>query len=286
MSTPSKKRTFSYTILRYVHDAATGEFANLGILLFMQDEMHVYSKFRTSTGRVVSFFPGVKANSLRRQINNLRHAAESLTANSNMLQLANISDVLDISRRILPTDDSSLQWSPASSGITADPEKTTNQLFERFVLKHDEHKGRDRFTENEIWSSFRKNLPTKELLSHFVSKTISAKDDEVEFQHAWKNGIWHCLAPLSFDLSSPERIKDKAHKWLGQIASVNSAHEKFKIYFLLAKPQEENLMKAYEGACRILKKIPVDVEMVEENQFESFGKQLSHEIETHNQSVH
>jgi hypothetical protein len=46
-------------------------------------------------------------------------------------------------------------------------------------------------------------------------------DDEIKFDRAWKNGVWHCLACVVW-LVSPESFAKKA-LWLGQITSVNSA---------------------------------------------------------------
>src|SRR6266404_2302575 len=54
--------------------------------------------------------------------------------------------------------------------------------------------------------------------------------DEVEFEYAWKNEQWHCLKPLSFNLTAAESIREKAHRWLGQITSVKDTKETFKVY--------------------------------------------------------
>ena len=44
---------------------------------------------------------------------------------------------VDYARIALPLDDSSLQWSPIGAGLTADPQKTFDQLYHRFVARHD-----------------------------------------------------------------------------------------------------------------------------------------------------
>jgi hypothetical protein len=56
-----------------------------------------------------------------------------------------------------------------------------------------------------------------------------AKDDEIDFQHAWKNGAWHCLEPVSFDLLRADSIREKAHKVLGELTSLRDATEPFKV---------------------------------------------------------
>jgi hypothetical protein len=66
-------------------------------------------------------------------------------------------------------------------------------------------------------------------------KTISVKDDEIEFRHAWKSGAWHCLQPVSFDLVRTDSIRDKAHNVLGELTSVRDAKESLKVYLLVGK---------------------------------------------------
>lgn len=88
------------------------------------------------------------------------------------------------------------------------------------------------------------------------------QDDEVEFEYAWKNDQWHCLEPLSFDLTAAESIREKAHRWLGQIMSVKDARERFKVYLLLGEPQTEKLKPAFEKGLSILNKMPVEKELI------------------------
>ena len=119
------------------------------------------------------------------------------------------------------------------------------------------------------------------MLRHFQPKKIAVQDDEVEFQYAWKNGVWHCLEPLSFDLAAAETIRDKAHRWLGHIASVRNATEPFKLYLLIGAPQQEQLQPAFLNAMSILGKIPGDKEIVLENEASSLAARIAQEIDAH-----
>ena len=47
------------------------------------------------------------------------------------------STAVDFASRILPHDDSSLQWSKLGSGLTRDPSCELESLFDRMVLQHD-----------------------------------------------------------------------------------------------------------------------------------------------------
>ena len=52
------KTAYSYTVLRYVHDTATGEFINVGVALLAPEQKFVLGEFRTTYGALKKNFPG------------------------------------------------------------------------------------------------------------------------------------------------------------------------------------------------------------------------------------
>jgi hypothetical protein len=106
-------------------------------------------------------------------------------------------------------------------------------------------------------------------------------DHPPPFSHAWKNGLWHCLEPLSFDLASAEGIKEKAHKLLGRMLSVKDSGEDFKLYLLLGEPRDEALRPAYEKALKNLRKLPVENELIFESEAIDFTNRLAEQMEVH-----
>ncbi len=140
---------------------------------------------------------------------------------------------------------------------------------------------RERRTEDDVWRHFKRNLESRQLLQYFEPAKIAVRDDEIDFQYTWKNGVLHCLEPVSFDLSSPEGIKDKAHRWLGRVTSVANSPDKFRMYFLVGQPQDEGLIKAYEDALSILGKIQVDKAIYREQQADELTELLAREVEEH-----
>ena len=53
------KTAYTYTVLRYVHDTATGEFVNVGVALYAPDANFVRALCRTTYGRLTKVFPGM-----------------------------------------------------------------------------------------------------------------------------------------------------------------------------------------------------------------------------------
>jgi hypothetical protein len=87
-------------------------------------------------------------------------------------------------------------------------------------------------TTQQFGGPVRDRLAELKLADRLQPKTIASPFDRVEFDHAWKNGKWHCFQPLSFDLANEETIREKARRWAGQMLALKEATEPFKLYFL------------------------------------------------------
>ncbi len=275
------KTAYTYTVLRYVHDTTTGEFMNVGVAIHAPEARYASAICRTTYSRLTKTFPGMDGEAFRGLMRFIQSCFEKMGDKlKNELPLdGKPSSALDLAHTILPADDSSLQWSPVGSGLTDDPSQTLEALFDRLVTRYDERPQAERRTNEDVWRKYKRNLEVRHVLKHLQPKKITVQDDEVEFEHAWKNGVWHCLEPLSFDLSSPDSIKRKAHEWLGQIESVKNASEPFKLYLLLGEPQQDELRPAFDNAVSILNKVPVEKEIVHEKEAGQFSERFAREIE-------
>jgi len=162
------------------------------------------------------------------------------------------SNAGDFAKFISKIDDSSFVWSSVSSGITEDPNSAIEKIFDRYVAKFDslDRSGR---TDADIWRPVKDLLNSKQLTGRLQSKVIESDFDQVEFDHAWKNGKWHCYQPVSFDLVTEDSIRDKAARWVGHLWALREAHDDFEPYFLVGAPSNENLRPVYNRAVEMLK---------------------------------
>lgn len=279
----STKTPYSFTVLRYVHDIATGEFLNVGVALLAPEHRYVNALCRTTFQRLKTVFPTLDGESFRASMRHVTHEFERLHEQlRDQLPLRDLgAGVMGCAHSVLGADDSSLQWSPMGAGVTVDPERTLEQLYDRFVMAYDKHTATPRRQDDDVWRHFSHELQQRQVLKHFVPKTIAVRDDQLEFEHAWKNGVWHCLAPVSFDLASADSIRDKAHRWLGQLTSVAQSDEAFKLYFLVGRPSQDELVPAFESALSILGKVRVEREVFHEGQAGALSDRLANEVRAH-----
>lgn len=116
---------YTYTVLRYIHDIATGEFCNVGILLYSQQPQFLFCYTVEDLNRVKRFFP-TTGDSL---LTLLREIEDSV--NKKRKPFIRAKSAIAIAYSVLPYDDSSLQWSNEGGGQSDDPEAVLMALFER-----------------------------------------------------------------------------------------------------------------------------------------------------------
>ena len=170
----------------------------------------------------------------------------------------------------LPGDDSALQWSQTGTGLTANPARTFERLYERYVARYDSSPIEHR-SDEDVWRPVRDKLMERGIKVPFEPRTVVGAQDRIVFERAWKNGRWHACEPVSLDMTDAEAIMDKARRWRGHLAAVaDGASERIDLHFLLGRPQNGSLMSAYETAKAILAHASFVTDVVEDNDIDAF----------------
>jgi hypothetical protein len=276
------KEPYSYVVLRYIHDILTGEFVNVGLVMVVPGRPLILRKARKTFGRIKNVFPDLDSDSYKRAIEAIERGMKAFDRSLKTEDMFKGEKTAgDYGRIALPFDDSSLQWSPVGAGLTADPQKTFDQLFHRFVARYDRASERRR-NDEDVWRPVEAKLKEQGINLELEPKRIEGITDAVEFRHAWKNGRWHVYEPLSFDLSDADNIKFKARRWLGHLSAVKlGATEDVQVHFIVGRPQSESLVPAYINALDILRQVPFDNDVFEENQLDEFVNQIEDEMRQH-----
>ncbi|MBI5100038.1 MAG: DUF3037 domain-containing protein [Nitrospirae bacterium] len=277
------KIPYTFSILRYVHDVLTGEFVNVGVILFAPKAKYLNALCTTRYSRISKIFSDFDNEHFRKSVRYIQATIEE--EGERLLNELPFKEPADNAKRfaarILPVDDSSLQFSPEGYGLTEHPEKTLEQIYDRYVEKYYEKVERISRTDDDVWRVYKKPFEEKRILSHLISHKITGNNYEHEFNYSWKNEKWHVNEPISFDLIDTNEIIDKAHKWLGRMESLHDGGEPFKLNVLLGSPREEKVKSVYIKAQNILNKMPCDHEFIKEDQAETFAENLKKEIEKH-----
>jgi hypothetical protein len=274
------KTAYSFVTLRYVHDVVTGEFANVGVVLYAPEQRHLEARFTSSYERLNALFLKIDHANYRNLLRYIGNRFVELAAEvRDGLELAPVQGVEELVRRVLPQDDSSLQWSSPGGGFSSDLGETVGQLYGRMVERYTRGGEQGSRTDEEIAKPFKTGL--KKAVEKLHQKVIETKDYRYEFEYAWQNSIWHLYEPVSFDLMEPGSILEKASRWLGRGVALSESAEQFKIHFLLGEPKRPGMEKAFENAHHLLEKIPGNPDLIEESGLEAFGDLVASEIENH-----
>lgn len=277
------RQPYTFLILRYRHDPASGEQLNVGVVLHSPKSQFLGARFRKAYGRVSKTFPDLDGATLRQDLTRIESAFSKMNGRESGDLFFGTNDASTLAHRIIGKDDGSLIWSEMGSGITNNAEDTLEALFTRFVTQYEEA-GSARRTDADIWRPVRDRLLELKIASIFEKKTISSKRDEVEFEHAWKNGQWHCMQPLSFDLASADSIQEKAARWVGHMVGLSKSTEQFHPYFIVGRPADPALDFAYRRAVDFISDAPLTPTVIAEEDIVGFVDELADKVAAHERS--
>ena len=277
------KTPYSFSVLRYIHDVVTGEFINVGVVLYAPKVRFLRAICTSRYGRLTRMFSNVNGDHFRQVLRyiqaRLEEEGERLASEFPFDKLP--LGVLEFTTKILPVDDSSLQFSPEGYGITENLQETLEKLYNRYVEQYYDRPERHSRSDEDIWKVFKKSLEEKRILSNLKPHQIVGNNYDYEFKYCWQNQKWHIHEPVSFDLIEPASVTDKANGWLGRIMSLNDGGESFKLNILLGAPQDERLKPAFVKAQNIMNRMPCEHEFINEDEAEDFAENLRKEIEEH-----
>lgn len=273
-----EERTFSFTVLRYVHDVVAGEFLNVGVVMYAPTDGILKMKTRESIKRLRQAFPEIDLQAFRTTMKGIQRGISLLArdAGRGPFTVGNL-DARKHALKVLPDEDSSFQWSPVGGGLTSDPQGTFDWLFNRFVSQHDAvavHRRSDR----DIWRPVQKKLAERGVNVPFEEKVVAGTKDSIKFKSAWKNGSWHAYEAVSLDLAEENGIKNKARRWLGHLSAVAVGNsDDLQLHFLVGRPMHESLLPAYETGKAILSGSPYACEVVDENHTDALVNSIEQE---------
>lgn len=277
------KTPYAFSVLRYVHDTVTGEFANVGIALYVPEPRYLGAICTNSYRRFSEFFGGIDGPHVRRLLRHVQGGIEELgeRLRSELPLPPDHANILGWLAQVLPPDDSTLQFGPVRGGLTSDPQATLENLYERFVDSYGQALQRPTRTDEDVLKVLRQALAERHVLPHLHSKLIVGADYEHEFPLAWKNGVWHTSEAVSFDLVDSGSMIEKANRWLGRSINLRESQEEFKLHLFLGTPRDDKLLSTFTRAKNILHKMPVDHEFIGEEDAADFSDVVAKEIDEH-----
>lgn len=278
------KTSYTYAVIRYVHDPAAGESLNIGVVLWAPATRFLGARLEVRYERLSNTFAGFDGDHYKRALGHFESSLASLHqefTDSLFLPINSLQNVQQVMALVWPDEDLSFRIGPMLAGIGEDPELALDEIFHRFVeSQYPQHK-RDKRSDEEVWSVFNRPLIRTRVSRRLAPKVISTDEFSLKFDHSFKNGRWHVLEPVSMDYARPESLQKKATAWLGNATAIEGHPELATLYLLLGKPQKEEHKVAYNKAKNLLRKMPIEHVLVEEDEAEEFAKHIAAYMRAH-----
>jgi hypothetical protein len=276
------KVAYSYSVLRYVHDPVSQEFVNIGVAVFSPEARYLRAICTTNYGRITNMFEKIDGQRFRQITRAIQEQIRAVGDDYGFgLPFESALTVDHLLARVLPADDSGLQFSKSGVGLSADLDQTLSDLYQRHVEHYAALAESTRRTDEDVWRVFREPLDKFHVTPRLRPKQIVASSYEYEFERSWKNEIWHVCEPVSFDMVEAGSMLEKANRWVGRATSLMDSSEPFRIHMLLGEPTDDRLMPAFVKAQNILNKMPVKKEFVRESEAQAFAEELAREVQKH-----
>lgn len=277
-------KKYSYAILQYRHDFWSGEALNVGVLLFCRSAKYLSLKTRKSGGRLFAAYPELDRGALSEDLRDIKRAFEKLSSSiaQDLLFCTDLpslgdrghEDVRTLALHVLKQDSSSLRWINFGAGVALNPTNAHEDLMERYVLRHEKERDEVRRDDDEVFEPVKAKLRVAGIADKLESHIVSAPLQNVEFKHAIQNGIWHCVQPLSFDLTTEQGMLAKANNWTGKLYNLKE-QPNFRTYFLTGKPSTTALNRTYLNVLGMLRNAPTAPQVIEEDQSSHLVDQLA-----------
>jgi hypothetical protein len=278
--------TYQYQLIRYQHDHFTGEFVNMGIIVYSPEMNFLECKVTNRYQRLNDFFPAANGKFTRKI---LHHIEQQIRKAANTLQelFAPSNNLLVITDKILPPDNNAIRLSEVRTALDVDMNAALHYLYFEMVEKNTEEAAdKTSLSDEEVWKNKYKQYFDKYNLSNTLTKhVVETPNDKFEFDLAWKNEIWHCYQPVSFYLVNKDSIKDKVYKWAGRVKGLQEAREKVHLTLLASLNPEYAEMKSFmDHFIEVHNNPNISVDVVLENDAEKIAKSIRRQMDEHTEA--
>ncbi|MAS92883.1 MAG: hypothetical protein CMO55_06760 [Verrucomicrobiales bacterium] len=279
---------YSFCFLRYFHEPLSGEFANVGLVLWAPKKNYLGFRFSSRFQRLSHFFHDFHSEDYRQMIRRIETRFGQLQIEyagpQSRLPFDRVPEhARDLASLVVPIDDGALQWSKSSGGVTNHPEGELETLFQNYIAKHYESVAAHRRDEKTVFREvFKKAFDAPSVRPHIREHTVKAHlakhTVQHTFEHAWQNGVWNVYQTVSFDLKKNDDILGKALTWDSRTKFLASAEEHPCIHLLLGKPSDEERKDAYGAAKEVLASSD-RITLIEEDQVDQFAEELARKVQ-------
>lgn len=269
---------YSASYLRYVHDPVTGEFANVGVLVWAPQSRELYFVGTARTQRLGRFFHDFSDDDHQNVITYARKEfvklAEKLRQQTELPFDLSSARARDLGLIVIPFDDATYQWSPSFGGYALDAKVMAEEIFQEAIGIHQKKAASSaRRSDRAVYDERYKAVFESERVKPFIQPhRVESPWVSYQFDRAYKNGKWNCFEVISLDYQSAEMIEKRGLEWDARVRHLQEANDKAKIHLLLGRPTD-GMLREYAKAKDLMGSSK-SAEIIEEDEAADFCDQL------------
>jgi hypothetical protein len=276
-------KSYEYQILRYLPDRVSGEFVNVGLVLYCPEERFLAVDTARKNARFREFFTGLDTQYL---ISGLKHIQNGIETEADKFQqsplLALPASIREITSALLPEDETALFFTPVKTGIDISAAAAFEELTKSMLFKYQPEEAKKSESDKDVWENvYKRYFQEQNILQKLSKHTIKTRHDSIAFDYAWKNEHWHCFSPVTFDLSKSENIKNKVYRWRGKLAELSTGEEPVEVHLLVSLPQDEAMKNFVFEMLKDQREGQAQLSIVQPEDAPRFSQQLKIEIDSH-----
>lgn len=218
------KYVCQYAIVRFLPFVETGEFANVGTVLFCPDKRFFGFKLNNRRpGRITKFFHQIDANVYRNSIHYMNEELDRIHllmkyegALDGRRKNADISISLRIFEELTRPRESLLRFDSVRVALAENPKNKLNELYNYYIERDFVSKeNKQRQLENKV----RNTLHQHQLISLFEERKVGDENynHNFPFVHSTSSNEVSLIKPLSFDQSEPSDLIEQGLRWGNRI---------------------------------------------------------------------
>lgn len=235
-------KNFQYQILRYQPDRISGEFLNVGLIVFDSKQHEISFYILEKASGLSKVFDEINVRYLSKLLKHIIAELKKIQiAMKSEFQFGVFKNIEEITRSVFPKDDSSLYFTETREVLDIDIVALTQHLSERMISIKYVEKEKEINTDKEVWTKlYKKHFDDLDISKHLSPVSLVTKYNQLQFEHTWRNGHLNFFEAVNFDLEKIDSINNKVYRWAGQIDEMATSDEYLHLYLLSNLPIDKN----------------------------------------------
>lgn len=153
--------SYTYSVVRYLHDPATGETLNVGVVLWAPSVRYLAARFEHRYERLSNTFVDFQGEHYKRSLRQFETALDGLSADLTPTLLPPTETpetVAGFIALIWPDEVLSFVSGPVLAGISDDPAQSLSEIFDRMVASQYSAHQTEKRTDEEVWAVYSRPL--------------------------------------------------------------------------------------------------------------------------------